>query len=255
MFNVGECFPSESGIPIPHSLLVTTASSSSAASSQNIHETGRGPDQASLPGSEAEPPPVLHERGARPQSSRGSLGHPFGCAKPCRAVQSQRGCRYGSQCQWCHECSVDIQVYADTWKCHPCRPDAEAVRCLPTSAADEPFPSVGSIGHPWTCGEACRDHRRERGCRKGILCDYCHLCHWSRILQQSSQHSHVVNLREWVLKYGTESLHENAHEVFFFKTLPYTKACAYHCKSQFVPWSGSSSDEALGHLGVMRCTV
>jgi hypothetical protein len=43
-----------------------------------------------------------------------------------------------------------------------------------------PAPSKGSVGHPYTCGSACKYVRRKGGCIAGDSCDSCHLCHWSR---------------------------------------------------------------------------
>jgi len=40
--------------------------------------------------------------------------------------------------------------------------------------------SLGSIGHPHSCGAACRFVKRKSGCRDGIHCTSCHLCFWRR---------------------------------------------------------------------------
>jgi len=45
--------------------------------------------------------------------------------------------------------------------------------------ADEP-PSVGSIGHPHSCGPACKYSSKGRGCKDGRVCLRCHLCQWRR---------------------------------------------------------------------------
>lgn len=42
------------------------------------------------------------------------------------------------------------------------------------------FLSIGSIGHPRTCGNACRYVKRKGGCREGIRCPDCHSCQWTR---------------------------------------------------------------------------
>jgi hypothetical protein len=39
-------------------------------------------------------------------------------------------------------------------------------------------PSVGSIGHPYTCAEPCKYLNKSRGCKDAALCDRCHLCEW-----------------------------------------------------------------------------
>ncbi|CAD7953246.1 unnamed protein product [Amoebophrya sp. A120] len=40
--------------------------------------------------------------------------------------------------------------------------------------------SVGSVGHPLTCGEACKYARKPKGCKDGAHCKRCHHCVWSR---------------------------------------------------------------------------
>jgi len=40
--------------------------------------------------------------------------------------------------------------------------------------------SVGSRGHPHSCGQACKYLRRAGGCRDGTNCEKCHLCQWRR---------------------------------------------------------------------------
>jgi len=40
--------------------------------------------------------------------------------------------------------------------------------------------SVGSAGHPYTCGAACKYAQKSKGCKDGVNCDRCHLCRWSR---------------------------------------------------------------------------
>lgn len=51
-----------------------------------------------------------------------------------------------------------------------CREDCGApeVCCNP--------PSVGSIGHPYTCAEFCKYAKKARGCKDGADCNRCHLC-------------------------------------------------------------------------------
>ncbi|CAE8613012.1 unnamed protein product, partial [Polarella glacialis] len=66
--------------------------------------------------------------------------------------------------------------------CAPCtRPpwadvtDEENVDGLGQAAA-----SRGSIGHPFTCAEACKYAKKSRVCKDGAVCDHCHLCDWKR---------------------------------------------------------------------------
>eukprot|EP00442_Polarella_glacialis_P036351 CAMPEP_0115118370 /NCGR_PEP_ID=MMETSP0227-20121206/44451_1 /TAXON_ID=89957 /ORGANISM="Polarella glacialis, Strain CCMP 1383" /LENGTH=388 /DNA_ID=CAMNT_0002519627 /DNA_START=65 /DNA_END=1231 /DNA_ORIENTATION=+ len=40
--------------------------------------------------------------------------------------------------------------------------------------------SMGSLGHPYTCAEACKYSKKARGCKDGPACDRCHLCEWKR---------------------------------------------------------------------------
>lgn len=41
-----------------------------------------------------------------------------------------------------------------------------------------PPPSKGSVGHPHSCGEACKYIKRKTGCSQGADCPQCHLCFW-----------------------------------------------------------------------------
>jgi hypothetical protein len=45
-----------------------------------------------------------------------------------------------------------------------------------------PMPPVsrGSVGHPYSCAEACKYAKKKRGCKDGSSCDHCHLCDWKR---------------------------------------------------------------------------
>lgn len=40
--------------------------------------------------------------------------------------------------------------------------------------------SVGTRGHPQTCGPPCRFVKRKAGCKDGAQCPNCHLCFWCR---------------------------------------------------------------------------
>ncbi len=53
--------------------------------------------------------------------------------------------------------------------------------------------SIGSCGHPNTCGAPCKYVRRKTGCREGENCPSCHLCQWSRSgsSEMSGSHSHA----------------------------------------------------------------
>lgn len=49
-----------------------------------------------------------------------------------------------------------------------------------SSAGEVDPPSRGSIGHPYSCGAACKYSGKPRGCKEGRNCDHCHLCPWKR---------------------------------------------------------------------------
>eukprot|EP00931_Biecheleriopsis_adriatica_P075152 TRINITY_DN49087_c0_g1_i1.p1 TRINITY_DN49087_c0_g1~~TRINITY_DN49087_c0_g1_i1.p1 ORF type:complete len:233 (-),score=27.73 TRINITY_DN49087_c0_g1_i1:11-709(-) len=38
--------------------------------------------------------------------------------------------------------------------------------------------STGSRGHPISCSDPCKFYRKQRGCKDGDDCDYCHMCTW-----------------------------------------------------------------------------
>lgn len=40
--------------------------------------------------------------------------------------------------------------------------------------------SIGSQGHPVSCGPACKYAWKSRGCKEGLQCARCHLCLWTR---------------------------------------------------------------------------
>jgi len=50
--------------------------------------------------------------------------------------------------------------------------DRPAVRKI----TEEMAPSKGSIGHPDCCAEACKYHKKAKGCKDGLDCDRCHIC-------------------------------------------------------------------------------
>lgn len=51
--------------------------------------------------------------------------------------------------------------------------------------------SIGSVGHPVTCSEACKYVGKARGCKEGASCDRCHLCKWNRYAPRKSQQKHA----------------------------------------------------------------
>lgn len=54
--------------------------------------------------------------------------------------------------------------------------------CVPCDVGGV-LPSKGSLGHPFTCGEACKYASKPRGCKDGSACDRCHICDWKRAKQ------------------------------------------------------------------------
>lgn len=57
----------------------------------------------------------------------------------------------------------------------PTRPTESSLAAAPETSASVSI-STGSLGHPFTCAEACKYWRRQQGCKDGALCDHCHLC-------------------------------------------------------------------------------
>eukprot|EP00445_Apocalathium_hangoei_P006766 CAMPEP_0203851946 /NCGR_PEP_ID=MMETSP0359-20131031/7635_1 /ASSEMBLY_ACC=CAM_ASM_000338 /TAXON_ID=268821 /ORGANISM="Scrippsiella Hangoei, Strain SHTV-5" /LENGTH=343 /DNA_ID=CAMNT_0050768017 /DNA_START=90 /DNA_END=1121 /DNA_ORIENTATION=+ len=47
--------------------------------------------------------------------------------------------------------------------------------------------SVGSLGHPGYCSEACPYVKRKTGCKMGSKCPKCHLCFWQRPMVKELQ--------------------------------------------------------------------
>lgn len=104
--------------------------------------------------------------------SYGSVGHPLECGAMCE----RENCDLGARCPDCHICRVEETEKA--------RQVAEAQN------AEEHCPSVGSIGHPHTCAEACKFYPKARGCKDGALCTRCHLCRWNRYQHKSGPTEH-----------------------------------------------------------------
>jgi len=129
--------------------------------------------------------------------SVGSVGHPHSCGKSCKYVRRKTGCTNGSQCLDCHQCQwrrqaagPPTQMAAEAPFSRGARPKAELADTVKAFNEDQgdtvpsapsSFPSVGSIGHPFSCcGVGCKFKDKVRGCKDGPFCAYCHLCHWHR---------------------------------------------------------------------------
>lgn len=134
------------------------------------------------------PPPGLHlmRPAAAPtraapekqwQVSVGTVGHPFSCAAACPF--GGYNCPDGAKCNFCHECTMACSFQ------QPLEPlsivsSFQQPLELADSAAAKPTGSIGSHGHPYTCGNACKYYKRKSGCRDGADCKDCHFCHWQR---------------------------------------------------------------------------
>lgn len=148
--------------------------------------------------------------------SIGSVGHPFTCAAACKYARRKTGCKDGAKCPNCHECFwrrtvvankavvMEKAAEADQEK-HPMRVDtaASAMKTLELMSAsnamqqaaggagsvvadypaDNDSLSVGSIGHPHSCAQACKYNCKTKGCKDGRFCVRCHICQWRRCLQ------------------------------------------------------------------------
>eukprot|EP00931_Biecheleriopsis_adriatica_P104125 TRINITY_DN7885_c0_g2_i1.p1 TRINITY_DN7885_c0_g2~~TRINITY_DN7885_c0_g2_i1.p1 ORF type:complete len:365 (+),score=38.43 TRINITY_DN7885_c0_g2_i1:165-1259(+) len=149
--------------------------------------------------------------------SVGTLGHPYSCSEPFEHAHRQAGCRNGTMCPKCHKSqwqrrprklatpSAEEAQLGDSSesKDAPTAPhfgfmayDPEPPRCIlstqphfmvvpmlhppPGLELEANPPLLGSIGHPQTCGAACKFAHKPKGCKDGTLCSHCHLCHWTR---------------------------------------------------------------------------
>lgn len=66
----------------------------------------------------------------------------------------------------------------------PPSPSLDSLDTLPANTGSpSTVTSIGSVGHPHTCGKACKYARRKNGCRDGSNCLGCHLCQWHRGLE------------------------------------------------------------------------
>lgn len=45
-------------------------------------------------------------------------------------------------------------------------------------------PSIGSFGHPNTCGMSCKYNEKQSGCKDGKMCTRCHICKWNRKIKR-----------------------------------------------------------------------
>eukprot|EP00931_Biecheleriopsis_adriatica_P008156 TRINITY_DN109381_c0_g1_i1.p1 TRINITY_DN109381_c0_g1~~TRINITY_DN109381_c0_g1_i1.p1 ORF type:complete len:246 (-),score=56.52 TRINITY_DN109381_c0_g1_i1:34-771(-) len=139
--------------------------------------------EASVPAWPLRPPGIffaLPQKEMKAQKmSLGTLGHPY--------TGSQGGWMNGSGRQDCHQfqwsptedSGVDeLLAYQSQVRSSTKPPGVEPMRIEHPQRAEAP--SFGSIGHPESCGPACKFSTRSKGCKDGSLCTYCHLCCWNR---------------------------------------------------------------------------
>jgi len=128
-------------------------------------QPGSWPAATFLPVGVPPPPEPWHRPSAPPKLvvSRGSVGHPLQCGGMCEDDE----CELGSACPRCHVCRMEQQQEKSRF-------EAEA------RLTEGPCPSVGSIGHPHACAEACKFYSKARGCKDGAMCTRCHSCRFSK---------------------------------------------------------------------------
>jgi len=68
----------------------------------------------------------------------------------------------------------------------------------------EPPPSLGSIGHPHQCADACKYYWKARGCKDGADCNRCHLCTWRQIPYYRAHRRHLKGLQKARMDAGGE---------------------------------------------------
>ena len=141
----------------------------------------------------------------------GSLNHPDGCGQACKYVHRKGGCRDGQSCPNCHFCqwtrqgkkqmpsnqrsfvlNLDQLLPGSTPPLSPTEEIAAAASVLLpknpppglTTTMTTSMPplclSVGSTGHPSSCGAPCKYAQKPKGCKAGVNCERCHLCRWSK---------------------------------------------------------------------------
>jgi len=55
------------------------------------------------------------------------------------------------------------------------------------ASADTPVLSIGSVGHPYSCGPPCKYSRKGHACKDGADCSHCHACVWRRSDERRAQ--------------------------------------------------------------------
>jgi len=126
--------------------------------------------------------------------SMGSVGHPTACAGHCVAPY----CQLGASCPKCHLCKANeaSEFYAaydiqGSYVAQVARENTELQASAPTDC-----PSVGSMGHPETCADACKYHWKSGACKDGSMCVRCHVCPWRRQTNGKTNY-HSYGRKRW----------------------------------------------------------
>ncbi|CAE7250857.1 unnamed protein product, partial [Symbiodinium necroappetens] len=103
--------------------------------------------------------------------SLGTRGHPNKCKPACRFHRRRGGCREGASCKFCHECVfsdsdpnyLGVPLHSLGSASSVCTPVPPGAMQRPSSEGD--YPSIGSIGHPFSCGPPCKYNSKPKGCK------------------------------------------------------------------------------------------
>lgn len=99
----------------------------------------------------------------------------------------------------CSDLKDPLRTDPPGWPQVDCPAQPEEEHSPPPTLPEEAEPelSVGSLGHPASCGKACRYVRRKTGCRFGAECTDCHLCIWQRksVLCRATEEPPVPELK------------------------------------------------------------
>eukprot|EP00440_Ansanella_granifera_P035638 gb/GFBE01038659.1/.p1 GENE.gb/GFBE01038659.1/~~gb/GFBE01038659.1/.p1 ORF type:complete len:219 (+),score=14.70 gb/GFBE01038659.1/:1-657(+) len=121
----------------------------------------------------------------------------------------QESCQFGARCTGCPECalysfgrletavfqalpsdvdSCRLEAHEMLWGALPSGVKGRAAcssLCQPCDEGleqhhDSECFSIGTMGHPITCGAPCKYNGKRRGCKDGERCSFCHMCRWTR---------------------------------------------------------------------------
>jgi len=169
-------------------------------------------------------PDKIEEERLEISMSAGSLNHPHGCAQACKYVRRKGGCRDGQSCPNCHFCqwtrdgkkqtpsiqssfvlnldellpesapplSLAEEIAAAATFLLPKNPPPGLTAPTATTSMPPLCLSVGSTGHPHSCGPACKYAQKSKGCKDGVNCERCHLCRWSRYTKAETEKNEEI---------------------------------------------------------------